>query len=101
MNKMKTINYNNDLFVRIECNNWYEIENGLIKACLRNGHSVILNKIYHDLWLSIGYGNTLKNLVIQNQNLSFKEICDLLQNLYEVELINLIAAENEFDTIFN
>lgn len=98
---MKTLDFNNDLFIRIECNNWYEIEDGLIKACLRNGHSVILNKTYHDLWLSIGYGSTLENLVIQNQNLTHQEICILLKKLYEVELVNLIATENEFDTIFN
>ena len=98
---MKTIDFNNDLFIRIECNNWYEIEDGLIKACLRNGHSVILNKTYHDLWLPIGYGSTLENLVIQNQNLTHQEICILLKKLYEVELVNLIATENEFDTIFN
>lgn len=99
---MDIIKYDVESLVRIECNNWYELDNQLLKACLKNGHSVILNTIYKKIWLKIGYGTTIADLIKEFvDTMPEDDIYQILYNLYKAELINIISSEDEFDVIFN
>lgn len=94
--------YNLESQIRVECNNWYEIENDLIKVCLRNGSTILLNPKFKQLWLEIGYGCKLSELWDKvKSNILEKDFINIIDKLSEVELINVIQPEDEFDSIFN
>lgn len=96
------MNFDPDSQIRLECNNWYEIDNDLIKICMRNGYTILLNPNYKEVWLGIGYGITLSDLKINlKDKITDEEFYRILEELNEIELINIIQPKDEFDVIFN
>ncbi len=96
------MNFNPSSRIRVECNNWYELDDRMIKVCLRNGNTVILNPDYRDLWLAIGYGTVLSDLRNAVKDRIDDDTFDaLLNTLLRIDLINIIEPQDEFNSIFN
>ena len=96
------MDYNPDARIRIDCNNWYKFENDLVKVIARNGNIMILNINYGTMWVEISETRILSELYEKLKRIFSEDaFFEMLENLCELEIINIVAPENEFDLIFN
>lgn len=91
--------YNNIL--KWTCSNWFIREDNLTQITNQDGCNIILNKTMSEIWTSMDYEITLRELIIKLKNkVDENIIISVIESFEKNSLIEIINHENQFDLIF-
>lgn len=91
------------LTIVTECANWYVRDDGLVQIKNKRGKTVILNKVFSEVWIHIGYEITKEELNSELTKVNIDEdiVEQCLNDLVTMKLVNIYNKEDSFDMLFN